>query len=145
MSFSMQNCTVLKQNKRRKGRKCFGVINIYDYCLTENVKKGLQMWLEFKFKTFGCNRFTSKEIEQEIAELLRLCCNKSRVQMITKADVRLNEIKILYQIKYSIESRKMRGIYSPNNEINYEELYQKQKVVTSVDLLKYLEGVKIYD
>lgn len=144
MAFSWNNCTAVQKKHKSRARGCFLGIYTYDYCLTPNVICGLRIWVEHVMEEYGKGRFSGKDIEEKIANMLRRCCNKSRVMLITKQDVENAEPEIIQQIRYSILKGKSTSLYEEVIPQEIIDEYNNTEITTSEDVENYLKGVPIY-
>ena len=141
MAFSWKECTVVHNRLKSISAECFKGIGTYKYCLTPNIKKGLEVWLSNKMHRYGASKFTRESVEYDIAELLRKCCDVDKVTLLMKRDVANAEIYIIPHIKNAVDTCKFKGIYSENlPEETYED-YKQRKIVTQEDVEEYMRGI----
>ena len=143
MAFSWKNCTVLYGKNSRP--KCFEAINTFAYCLTPRVTNSLNMWLTYKVNKFGKDKIVKEEVEEDIAELLRKCCNIEKVALIMCRDVEKVEDELILYIRKAKECHRLRGLYSMNIELETKEEYNRRQQVNDEYIDKYLKGVVILD
>ena len=141
MSFSWSNCTAIAVKSKDKSAKCFRVLGKYEYCLTSCVKDYLVKWLNMKINRFGSTRLNVDDIDADISELLRRCCRKDFVQLITRYDVESAEADIIMQIKNATDTFRYKGIYTDTRpkETVYE--YNKRHSISAEDVTMYRKGV----
>ena len=134
MSFSMNNCTVVRDRNRKENNGCYSSISKFDNYLTPKIKDGLFQWLTRKIAKFGCSEITKETVYEDIKELLLKCCHVERIELLMRRDVESAEPEIVSHIKYAIKSKKVRGIYNARHRVASKEELDNMTTINAKDL-----------
>ena len=138
MSFSMSDCTVVRDRNRKENNGCYSSLSKFDNLLTPKIKEGLFQWLTKKITKYGCSEITKETVYEDIEELLLKSCHVKSLELLMRRDVELAEPEIVSHISRAIKSKRVRGIYNARYRLSTKEELDKMTTVSAKDIKKLL-------